>query len=62
MVHSADVQDRNGARQLLRAAQRWFPFIELIFADAGYHGPKMVKVVADTGCWSLQIVIRAIAA
>jgi transposase len=41
------------------AARRWFPFIERIFADAGYQGPKMAKVVADTGCWTLQIVKRA---
>ena len=59
MVHSADVQDRDGARQLLRTARRWFPFIERIFADAGYQGPKMAKVVADTGCWILQIVKRS---
>ena len=59
MVHSADVQDRDGARQLLRTARRWFPFIERIFADAGYQGPKMAKVVADTGCWTLQIVKRS---
>ena len=59
MVHSADVQDRDGARQLLRTARRWFPFIERIFADAGYQGPKMAKVVADTGCWNLQIVKRS---
>ena len=36
-----------------------FPFIERIFADAGYQGPKMAKVVADTGCWTLQIVKRS---
>ena len=55
VVHPADVQDRDGARQVLRTARRWFPFIERIFADAGYQGPKMAKVVADTGCWTLQM-------
>jgi transposase len=59
VVHSADVQDRDGARQLLRTARRWFPFIKRIFADAGYQGPKMAKVVADNGCWTLQIVKRS---
>ncbi len=58
IVHPADVQDRDGARQVLRTARRLFPFIECIFADAGYQGPKMEKVIAGTGCWTLQIVKR----
>ncbi len=58
-VQPADVQDRDGARDLLRPARRMFPFIERIFADAGYQGPKMAKVIADTGCWTLQIVKRS---
>ena len=40
-------------------ARRSFPFIERIFADAGYQGLKMAQVVADTGCWTLQIVKRS---
>ncbi|MGC2506223.1 MAG: IS5 family transposase [Candidatus Acidiferrales bacterium] len=59
VVHPADVQDRDGARQVLRTARRLFPFIERIFADAGYQGSKMEKVVADTGRWTLQIVKRS---
>ena len=58
-VHPGDIQDRDGARETLRAARRLFPFIERIFADAGYQGPKMARVVADTGCWTLQIVKRS---
>jgi transposase len=57
-VHPANVQDRDGARDLLRTARRLFPFIERIFADAGYQGPKMAKVVAHTGCWLIEIVKR----
>jgi RimJ/RimL family protein N-acetyltransferase len=37
VVHPADVQDRDGAFQLLRRA-RLFPSIERIFADGGYAG------------------------
>jgi len=54
----ADVQDRDGACELLRTARRSFPFIETIFADAGYQGPKMAAAVAATGCWTLEIVKR----
>jgi transposase len=58
-IQPADVQDRDGARDLLGTARRLFPFVECIFADAGYQGPKMAKAVADTGCWTLQIVKRS---
>jgi len=58
VVHSAAIQDRDGADDLLRAARRKFPFIETIFADGGYRGPKMAKAVARSGTWSLEIVKR----
>ena len=54
----ADVQDRDGARDLLRRVRRRFPFIERIFADAGYQGPKMAKTIAATGNWKIEIVKR----
>lgn len=49
VIHSADVQDRDGAFQLLRRARRMFPFIERIFADGGYAGQKMTLVAWRTG-------------
>jgi len=52
------VQDRDGAGELLRRARRLFPFIEVVFADGGYQGPKMAAVVADTGAWKVEIVKR----
>lgn len=59
VVHSADIQDRDGARWVLdRRTRRLFPFIERIFADAGYQGPKTAVIVAKTGCWKLEIVKR----
>ena len=59
VVHPADVQDRDGAFQLLRRARRLFPFIERIFADGGYAGGKMALVVWRTGAWKLEIVRRS---
>jgi transposase len=59
VVHRASLQDRDGARRLLRNTARRFPSIVKIFADAGYRGPRMAKVVADTGAWELEIVARA---
>lgn len=62
VVHSADVQDRDGAFHLLRRARRLFPFIERIFADGGYAGKNMALVVWRTGTWKLEIVKRSVAA
>jgi transposase len=61
VVHPADVQDRDGALDLLRQARRLFPFIERIFADGGYAGEKMARIVSQTGQWMLQIVKRSAA-
>jgi transposase len=53
------VQDREGAKLVLdRRTRRLFPFIERIFADAGYQGPKTAAAVAKTGAWKLEIVKR----
>jgi transposase len=53
------VQDRDGARLVLdRRTRRLFPFIERIFADAGYQGPKGTAAMAKIGAWKLDIVKR----
>jgi len=57
-VHPADVQDRDGAEELLRHTRRRQPFIEVIFADGGYQGPIMAERVAKAGKWRLEIVKR----
>jgi transposase len=44
---------------VLRQARRSFPFIDRIYADGGYQGPKMAKAVANTGAWRLHIVKRS---
>lgn len=41
MPHPASVQDRDGAGPVLRASRRPFPFIERVFADAGYAGERV---------------------
>ena len=59
VVHSADVQDRDGARLVLdHRTRRLFPFIERVFADAGYQGAKAAAAIAQTGTWTLEIVKR----
>ena len=41
-----------------RRTRRLFPFIERIFADAGYQGAKTAATIAKTGTWKLEIVKR----
>ena len=40
-VHSASVQDRDGAALVLDRIASRFPFLERIFADGGYQGPRV---------------------
>ena len=59
VVHPANVQDRDGARLVLdQRTRRLFPFIERIFADAGYQGAKTAAAIAKTGSWKLEIIKR----
>jgi len=59
VVHPASVQDRDGVRLVLdRRTRRRFPFIDVVFADQGYQGPKAATAVAATGSWRLEIVRR----
>jgi transposase len=54
------VQDRDGARLVLDTrTRRLFPFIERVFADAGYQGAALAAAVAKTGAWTLEIVKRS---
>jgi putative transposase len=59
-VHAADIQDRDGAAQVLTERTRaLFPFIERIFADGGYQGPRVRAAAAKSGKWTVEIVKRS---
>jgi putative transposase len=51
-AHPASIQDRDGAGPLLKASRKTFPFIEKVFADAGYQGPR----VKDATSIAVEIV------
>jgi putative transposase len=57
MVHSAGIQDRDGAKPVLRALVARFPGLQLIWADGGYAG-KLVTWVATVLQRPLVIVKR----
>jgi len=41
-----------------RRTRRLYPFIERVFADAGYQATKTAAAVAKSGAWKLEIVKR----
>ena len=58
-VHSADIQDRDGAVFLLRSIRSLFPWLRHIFADGGYAGGKLVDALSTQGRWTIEIVKRS---
>jgi putative transposase len=55
VVHSAKIQDRDGAKLLLAGCKDCFPRLSLIWADGGYRGQLIEWVKQECG-WTLQIV------
>ena len=62
VVHSAGIQDRDGAPLVLKSIRHSHPDLRHIFADGGYAGPKLRDALADIGKWTIQIVKRSDAA
>ena len=56
-VHAADIQDRDGAKGVLKRSRARFPFVEHVFADGGYAG-KLVAWAKDKTHVTLEIVRR----
>lgn len=59
VVHSAGVQDRDGAPMVLKAIRWAFPWLRHVFADGGYAGKKLRAALKGKGEWKLQIVKRS---
>lgn len=60
VVHPADIQDRDGAALVLdKRTRALFPFVERIYADGGYQGPRVRAAAARTGTWKVEIVKRS---
>jgi putative transposase len=57
VVHSAAVQDRDGAKLLLEGCQDSFPSLQKIWADGGYRG-QLIEWAKEKGDWTLEIVAK----
>ncbi len=59
MVHGADIQDRDGASDLLKSIRHRWPWLRHVFADGGYAGDKLKGRLAKFGQWTMEIVKRS---
>lgn len=57
-MHSADIQDREGAKLVFERIKTSYPTLKLIWADGGYAGKLIEWVKQNTG-WKLEIVKRS---
>jgi len=58
-VHSAGIQDRDGAPNVLKVVAARYPMLRHVFADGGYAGPKLRDALKAIGRWTVQIVKRS---
>ncbi len=59
LVHAADIQDRDGAVDVLAAVRTRFPWLRNVFADGGYAGDKLRSALACMGKWTIDIIKRS---
>lgn len=58
-IHTADIQDRDGAVSVFQKLGREAPKLRHVFADGGYAGPKLRDALIGIGRWTIQIVKRS---
>jgi transposase len=59
VVHSAAIQDRDAAGLVLDKIRRRFPWLELIWADGGYHAWQVDAALAEVPRLRMEIVKRS---
>jgi len=55
VVHSAGIQDRDGAKLVLAEGKQSLPRLQKIWADGGYRG-ALIEWAEQEGAWNLEIV------
>jgi transposase len=59
IIHTADIQDRDGAPLLLAEIIHRFPWLRHLFADGGYAGDKLREALRCIGKWTIEIIKRS---
>jgi transposase len=62
VIHTADIQDRDGAPLVLAEIIKRFPWLRYVFADGGYVDDKLRNVLRRIGKSTIEIVKRSDAA
>lgn len=62
VIHTADIQDRDGAPLVLAESLGRFPWLRHVFADGGYSGSKLRDALKRIGEWTVEIIKRSDAA
>ena len=57
-VHTADMQDRDGAPDLILAMLEKAPTVTRLWADGGYQGPKLEQALAELGIGTLIEIVE----
>jgi putative transposase len=58
VVHSAAIQDRDGAALVFDRIRNHFPWLELVWADGGYNARQVAAAVAKVPTLRVEIVKR----
>jgi putative transposase len=59
VIHSAGIQDRDGAPGVFKAIRHRFPWLRHVFADGGYAGEKLRQALKRRGDWTVEIIKRS---
>jgi transposase len=59
VVHTAGVQDRDGAPDLIERSCDAYPTLTRLFADGGHAGQKLETALADIGRLTIEIIRRS---
>lgn len=59
LVHTANIQDRDGAPDLIKAIRFQYPWLRHLFADGGYAGTKLRDALFGYGEWTIEIIKRS---
>ena len=59
LTHAADIQDWDGAPEVIKARRFRFSWPRHAFADSGYAGPKLAQALVGHGECTMEIVTRS---